>query len=47
MAEIFNGTLTGGSHNFNWEVNEAKNGVYFLKINNGKTSVTRKFMVIR
>ncbi len=47
MAEIFTGTLTEGNHNFNWDVSEAINGVYFLKINNGKTSVTKKFMVIR
>jgi Secretion system C-terminal sorting domain len=47
VAEVFNSTLSEGTHNFRWSTQGAKPGVYFLKIKNERTCVTRKFMVIR
>lgn len=47
IEEVFKGRLEKGLHQFNWNGANTPTGIYFLRINNGETTVTRKIMRVQ
>lgn len=47
VSQVFSGNLNPGIHRFSWNGAETNNGIYLLKIQNGKNVVTRKIMLMK
>jgi flagellar hook assembly protein FlgD len=49
IQTLFNGNLTAGNHSFEWNAtsNNLQAGIYFCRLQAGKTTLTRKVVLIR
>lgn len=45
IAVLLKKTMTKGLHSISWDINNNKPGIYFIKINNGDTVLTKKFIM--
>ncbi|MDD3804522.1 MAG: T9SS type A sorting domain-containing protein, partial [bacterium] len=47
VKSLANGSFTKGNHTINMNSNDFNQGVYFVKVNAGDTSVSKKVIVVK
>jgi flagellar hook assembly protein FlgD len=47
MATLYSGRLSGGSHRFTWDAEQAASGVYFFELRTGWEVIMEKVVLMK